>query len=288
MLQWPVGSIHQVYFAQSLEADGYPGKSPVSRQDWNSLHFLQLDLVGSSTPRDQVLLSVTVGPGLTQILGQVTKEMTVAVDFTGYTDPNLPCSQLPVQTIRAKASLRSSACFSAPGTFWITPGAVSLAAAPFPGYIFTNWLVNGNVSGTDDRDISSCPPTSRRIREGQTGALSFQSARPELAGGPSAHQARSGCHENLFRRSLLPDQLFPAAHRFPRGIHSLVRGRLRFPARVQACPRRAGSASGRGGKYLGLCRIQQWAGTERDLHGRCQRQRTGHRYANFVPACPPG
>jgi uncharacterized protein (TIGR03437 family) len=41
--------------------------------------------------------------------------------------------------------LVGGACFSSPATFWVTPGPVDLTAAPFPGFIFTNWVINGNI-----------------------------------------------------------------------------------------------------------------------------------------------
>ena len=46
-------------------------------------------------------------------------------------------------------------CFSAPGIIWVTPGPQTLSAAPFPGYIFTNWLING--SPVSPQSLSAYP-----------------------------------------------------------------------------------------------------------------------------------
>ena len=147
VVQWTVGSTHQVYFVQSEEANGSLGDHQYPTTIGFRYTFGGWIVSGQSYPGSQgVLLSITVEPGLTKILGQVTKEVAVAVDFTGYTDPNLPCSGTAVENDPREGVVTvNSACFSAPSTFWITPGPISLAAAPFPGFIFTNWMINGNV-----------------------------------------------------------------------------------------------------------------------------------------------
>ena len=78
IFQWPVGSVHQIYFVQTLESDGitlanhqYPVNSPGSRYTFSSW-----DVAGQATSGNQPLLIITVGPTLTQILGQVTTEDT--------------------------------------------------------------------------------------------------------------------------------------------------------------------------------------------------------------------
>jgi uncharacterized protein (TIGR03437 family) len=73
-------------------------------------------------------------------------EVGLYVYFTGFTDPDLPCSSSAVANDpREGVATVGSACFSAPALFWITPGPINLQAAAFPGYIFTNWLINGNI-----------------------------------------------------------------------------------------------------------------------------------------------
>jgi uncharacterized protein (TIGR03437 family) len=147
VLEWVVGSTHQVYFVQSLEANGTLGNNQYPTTAGFRYTFSGWVLSGQALPPVQgPLLSITVESTLTQILGQVTKEVAVSVDFNGYTDPFLPCSSSAVANDpREGVATVGSACFSSPGTFWISPGPINLAAAPFPGFIFTNWLINGNV-----------------------------------------------------------------------------------------------------------------------------------------------
>ncbi len=147
VVQWAVGSAHQVYFIQSQEPDGSIGNHQYPSMAGTRYTFGGWSVTGQSVVGNSgALLNITVGPTLSQILGQVTSEIQVYVYFDGYTDPNLPCSSTPVPNDpRQGVAVVGSACFSAPGTFWTSPGPISLAAAAFPGFAFTNWLINGNV-----------------------------------------------------------------------------------------------------------------------------------------------
>ena len=145
IVQWAVGSTHQVYFVQSLESDGslsnhqYPAISGL-RYTFNSW------VVASPTPLGSLpLLTISADPTLTQIIGQVTTEVQLTVSFTGFTDPTLPCSPnaLPNDP-RQGVVMIGGTCYSAPASIWVVAGPQTFVAAPFPGYIFTNWLINGN------------------------------------------------------------------------------------------------------------------------------------------------
>ena len=145
--QWAVGSVHQVYFVQSLEFDGtlqnhqYPTTSSGTRYT-----FTGWELISQAPAGGQPLLIVTVSPTLTQILGHVLTEIQLGVYFTGFSDPALPCSPAALpDDPREGVILVGSACYSSPSTFWVTPGVFNLTAGPFPGYVFSHWLINGNV-----------------------------------------------------------------------------------------------------------------------------------------------
>ncbi|MGH9645234.1 MAG: hypothetical protein ACRD4E_00335, partial [Bryobacteraceae bacterium] len=145
IVQWAVGSTHQIYFVQSLESDGslsnhqYPGVSGL-RYAFSSWTVQSPTPLGS-TP----LLTISVDPTLTQIIGQVTTEVLLSVSFNGFTDKNLPCSAnaLPNDP-RQGVVMVGGACYSAPASIWVVAGTQTFVAAPFPGYLFTNWLINGN------------------------------------------------------------------------------------------------------------------------------------------------
>ena len=147
VLQWTVGSNHQVYFVQTQEADGSFANHQYPNAPGTRYTFGGWTLTGQATLGTQgTLINITVGPTLSQVLGQVTVEVGLYVYFNGFTDPNLPCSASPVpDDPRQGVATVGSACFSAPALFWVTPGPFNLAAAAFPGYIFTNWLINANV-----------------------------------------------------------------------------------------------------------------------------------------------
>ena len=103
-------------------------------------------MTGPKPAHRRPLLTISVDPTLTQIIGQVTTEVQLSVSFNGFTDPNLPCSPnaLPNDP-RQGVVMVGSACYSAPTSIWLVAGPQTFVAAPFPGYIFTNWLINGNV-----------------------------------------------------------------------------------------------------------------------------------------------
>jgi len=157
IFQWQVGSVHQIYFVQSVESDGslgnhqYPSTSPGTRYT-----FSTWEMTGQTPPGTDPLLVFTVSPTLTKIVGDVITEVQLYVYFGGFTDPTLACSTAAIPNDpRQGVVMVGSTCFSAPSTIWITPGSVSISAAAFPGYIFTNWLVNGNV--VTGQSISAFP-----------------------------------------------------------------------------------------------------------------------------------
>ncbi len=146
IVQWVVGSNHQVYFVQSQESDGSLGNHQYPPTPGVRYSFSGWSLTGQSPIGNGPLLNITVDASLTQILGQVTKEVALYVYFDGFTDPTLPCSSAAVQNDpREGVMTAGGTCFSSPTTFWVTPGPIDLVAAPFPGFIFTNWLINGNM-----------------------------------------------------------------------------------------------------------------------------------------------
>ena len=83
-------------------------------------------------------MNITVESTLAWNRSQVSpRKMTMYVYFNGFTDPYSPVRRFS-PTTRARAWRWSVGLgFSAPGTFWVTPGPISLAAAAFPGFIFT-------------------------------------------------------------------------------------------------------------------------------------------------------
>lgn len=146
IVQWTVGSTHQVYFVQSQEPDGslanhqYPSSVEGLRYTFSSWTVTPSSPLGTLP-----MLTITVDPTLTSIIGQVATEVLLTVSFSGFTDPNLPCSPQAVPNDPRQGVLMvGSACYSAPATIWLVSGPQTFVAAPFPGYIFTNWLINGS------------------------------------------------------------------------------------------------------------------------------------------------
>jgi uncharacterized protein (TIGR03437 family) len=162
VFQWTVGSSHQVYFLQTTEPDGtldvhqYPPSSGIRYT------FGSWTLTGQPTPASQgVLIDVPVGSTLTQVLGDVIKEVALYFYFNGNSDPTLECSGVPVPNDpREGVIVAGVRCFSAPSSVWVVPESINLNAAAFPGFIFTNWLINGNIFTTQSFAYDVVMPAS--------------------------------------------------------------------------------------------------------------------------------
>ena len=104
VVQWTVGSTHQVYFLQSQEGNGTLGTHQYPPSAGTRYTFGGWVLSGQALLGDQgPLLNITVESTLTQILGQVTKEVAVYVYFNGFTDPSSPVPPRLFPTTRARA-----------------------------------------------------------------------------------------------------------------------------------------------------------------------------------------
>ena len=150
VFQWTVGSNHQVYFLQTNEPDGSLSTHQYLQTPGVRYSFAGWSLVGQANPPSQgAIVNVTVGPTLTEVLGSVVKELALYIFFSGNTDAALACSSAPVANDpREGVVIAGSACFGAPATTWVIPGPLNLSAAAFPGFIFSNWQINGNIINT--------------------------------------------------------------------------------------------------------------------------------------------
>ncbi|HEY2846024.1 MAG TPA: hypothetical protein VGJ09_20345 [Bryobacteraceae bacterium] len=162
VFQWTVGSNHQVYFLQTAEPDGSLGTHQYQVTPGYRYSFGSWTLVGQAAPSSQgPLISVSVSPTLTDVLGDVQEQIALYIYFSGFTDGSIACSSVPVPNDpREGVVIAGSGCFGAASTAWVSPGPVNLAAAPFPGFIFTNWLINGNVVNTASFEYNVVIPAS--------------------------------------------------------------------------------------------------------------------------------
>jgi uncharacterized protein (TIGR03437 family) len=162
ILNWTVGSNHQIFFLQTAEPDGsfsvhqYPS-TPGFRYTFGGWTVTGQPNSGLGGP----LVNVTVGPNLTDVLGAVSEEVALYVYFSGFTDPSLACSAVPVPSDPREGVITvGSACFSSPAMTWIAPGSIDLTAAPFPGFFFTSWSINGNTFSTPSFTYNMVVPSS--------------------------------------------------------------------------------------------------------------------------------
>ena len=162
IFQWSVGSNHQVYFLQTTEPDGTLSVHQYQQTPGFRYTFGGWSVTGQATPgQSGPLMSVTVGQTLTDIVGSVIQEVALYVFFSGYTDPTLPCSSIPVANDpREGVVVVGSACFSSGVTAWVIPGPIDLTAATFPGFLFGNWVINGNIDRRQSFTYNIVMPTN--------------------------------------------------------------------------------------------------------------------------------
>ena len=162
IFQWTVGSNHQVYFLQTAEPDGTLSIHQYLRTPGVRYTFGGWSVTGQApSPSQGPVMSVTVGPTLTDVFGQVIQEVALYVFFGGYTDPSLPCSSIPIANDPREGVVAvGSACFSAPAVTWVIPGPIDLTAATFPGFLFSNWVINGNIVTTQSFSFNMVMPTN--------------------------------------------------------------------------------------------------------------------------------
>lgn len=233
VFQWSIGSNHQVYFLQTAEPDGSLGnhqyvQTPGYRYAFGGWSLAGQQAAGFTGP----LINVTVGPTLTEVLGSVLQEVGLYVYFSGYTDPALPCSSLPVANDpRQGVVVLSSACVSAQTVSWVTPGPMQMTAAPFPGFLFSNWIINGNIATTQSLSYNIVMPTNitavfskakrARLRSNPLG-LSLLVDQQLIKPGPIPRGAYSGDPYCPIDYSLLPIN-------YPVGYVPLCVGDFDFP-----------------------------------------------------------
>ena len=174
IFQWAVGSNHLVYFLQTSEPDGTLSIHQYQQTPGVRYTFGGWSLTGQSTAAPSgPAMSVTVGSTLTDITGSVIQEVALYVFLSGYTDPNLPCSSIPISNDpREGVVMVGSACFSSAVTTWVIPGSIDLTAATFPGFLFSNWVINGNLDTRQSFTYKVVMPTyitavfakSKRVR----------------------------------------------------------------------------------------------------------------------------
>jgi len=162
IFQWSVGSNHQIYFLQTTEPDGSLSIHQYQQTPGYRYTFGGWTVTGQPAPgQSGPLISVTVGQTLTDVIGSVIQEVALYVFFNGFTDPTLPCSSMPIANDpREGVVVVGSACFSSGATAWVIPGPIDVTAATFPGFLFGNWVINGNIEPRQSFTYNIVMPTN--------------------------------------------------------------------------------------------------------------------------------
>jgi uncharacterized protein (TIGR03437 family) len=147
---WPIGSKHVVQFLLSVdEATGAPlgyqaANGDVTRWVFNGWK----DNLGLLAQPGFVAQTITVQPGLTSLVGQVTVTVLVAVQFYNSTTGNAPdCGgspgDPPQDGFRSGIIFINGTCYADSTTVYLQPGTLNLNAFPYPGFVFVGWWIDG-------------------------------------------------------------------------------------------------------------------------------------------------
>ena len=165
---WPVGSKHILQFPFSV--DGIGNVLPYQNGNGDNVQWSfggWTDNLGLESPTGSPSQTITVQPGLTSIIGQVTTLLQLTITFppgTGSGGTNGNCSGAPgdpstTQTVGWGLIYVNGTCYSDSIVLFLPAGQQTLNAFPYPGYAFLGFQSGGN------------PPTAALSQFNQTTPL---------------------------------------------------------------------------------------------------------------------
>ena len=164
---WPTGSKHVLQFA-FVNDDGYQYND--QRNSRFQFGAWQTDQSGQ-TAISSNFLTVTAGPGLSRITGQLGVQHLVQLRFYE-AGPVLPIDQaLCGGTVDSRyfspgAVTFSSTCYNQNTDLWVPEGQLHLQALPYPGFVFLGWKADGTIldgAAAGDFSLSSAKTVVARF-----------------------------------------------------------------------------------------------------------------------------
>ncbi len=148
---WPQGSKHIVQFLLSVDVSS--GQSlPYQSASGDITHWIfsgWVDNLGTLSPSSAVIQTVTATPGLTSLIGQVTVQHKIHVQFYSSPGPAACGGQAPGNAPqdgwRYGIVYLDSVCMMDTTDVFLSEGPHILNAFPFPGFGFVGWMVDGGA-----------------------------------------------------------------------------------------------------------------------------------------------
>jgi uncharacterized protein (TIGR03437 family) len=144
---WPLGSKHTVQFLMSLNPDdgtslGYQlGRNATIRYDFSGWRT-NGPAIGAGSATEQTVTAIT---GLTEFIGQVSVQHKLRVQMYSTAAGNGSCTPTAPDQDGDRHGIVyvDGTCIGATTEYFIAAGPHTLAAYPFPGYVFAGWYLNG-------------------------------------------------------------------------------------------------------------------------------------------------
>ena len=153
---WPEGSKHSLQFPFSVDLTGADMPFQFADSGKARFGFTSWRTNGPSLqPSGSPVLTVTASPSLTELTAQLEVEYKVLIQFYGNpaAEPEQPmvlnCAgpgDAPQDALRSGivyVTGAQQACVSVTTEMWLRTGIRPVNAFPYPGFIFTGWIVNG-------------------------------------------------------------------------------------------------------------------------------------------------
>jgi uncharacterized protein (TIGR03437 family) len=146
---WPVGSKHTLQFLVSVNAQGtdlpyQSANGDVARWTFSGWS----ENTGLLAPQGATAQTITATTALTSIIGNVTLAIPIQIKFAN--DPAVDGCNTPAAPGNPPASptvygivYMDGVCFATTTTTYVPAGVHNFNAFPYPGYVFTGWLVPG-------------------------------------------------------------------------------------------------------------------------------------------------
>ncbi len=145
---WPQGSKHQISFLGNISPTLWSNQDGSIQYSFSGWSANGTALGGSADPNQ----TVTADPTVTSYIAAVT--VNYRVDLTMFNSSvgsgNASCGttgapgSLPPPEFRVGVVYVGGTCYWASSRIYAPAGALTLNAFPFPGYVFTGFIINGN------------------------------------------------------------------------------------------------------------------------------------------------